>query len=188
MADKVTKEIWKNASAGLRHYIALSAIGEQISKTVNAGRTFTISPIERRLNQEAVYDSKVDPFRDGTFLLVRETDDTELDEIESPNSVTDDEIEAAVREAIGGDTVPIEAMIAKVGGINTAQRIYEETVAADAPGSVIELARKKVESLEERPTGMDGEPLVVGERDVVTAAAMADTGKASDAKWKTKIE
>lgn len=188
MADQVTKEIWKNASAGLRHYIALSAIGEQISRTVNAGRTFTITPLERRLNQEAVYDAKVDPFRDGTFLMVRETDDTVMDEIESPNSVTDAEIEAAVQEAVGGDTVPIEAMIEKVGGINTAQRIYEETVAMDAPGSIIEMAKKKVESLEERPTGLDGETLVVGERDVVTAAAMADTGKAADSKWKTKIE
>jgi hypothetical protein len=188
MAEEVKKEIWKNASAGLRFYIALTAIGEQTTKTVNSGRTFTISALERRLNQEAVYGKEVDPFRDGTFLLVRQADDTEQDEIESPNSVTDAEIETAVREAMGGDSVAIEMMIERVGGINTAQRIYEEAVAADAPGSVIELAKAKVESLEERPVGVDGKPIAVGERDVVTAAAMADTGKSSKQDWKTKIE
>ena len=183
---EITKEIWKNVSAGLRHYIALNAIGEQTSKTVRAGRTFTLTPLERRLNQEAVYDPKVDPFRDGTFLVVKETDDTEMDEILSPNSVTDGEIEDAIREAIGGDPIPIEAMIERIEGINTAQRIYEEAVAMDAPASVVEHAKAKVESLEERPTGVDGQPIAVGERDVVTAAVMADTGTKKD--WKTKIE
>ena len=188
MADPVTKEIWKNVSAGLRHYIALDVIGNQTSKTVKAGRTFTITQMERRLNQEAVYDAKVDPFRDGTYLIVKDTEDTVTDEIESPNSVTDGEIEAAVRESIGGDTVPIEAMLSRVGGINTAQRIYEEAVAMDAPASVVEMAKTKVESLEERPTGVDGRTIAVGERDVVTAAVMADTGKGTNDQWKTKVE
>lgn len=184
MADPAPKEIWKNVSPGLRHYIALNAIGEQTSKNVGAGRTFTITAMERRLNQEAVYDPSVDPFRDGTFLNVKATDDTVEDEIESPDSVTDAEIQLVLQEAIGGDAVPYEAMLARIGGINTATRIFEEAVAMDVPQSLVDLAREKMESLEELPIGTDGEPVPTATREVVGAVEGGKPVK----QWTTRIE
>ncbi len=181
------KEVWKNVAAGPRHYICFTAIGEQTNRVVQAGRTFTVSQTERRLNQEAVYDAKVDPFRDGTFIIVRETDDTIIDEFESVDSITDKEIEVAVREAVGGEPERIEGMIAAISGINTANRILEElVVSGDAPSSVVDMAKEKVDELTDRPIGEDGEQIAVGSRDVVTAAVMADTGTKKD--WKTKVE
>lgn len=183
--DLITREIWKNASAGLRHYICLSAIGEQTSKTVRPGRTFTVTQLERRLNQEAVHDTPADPFRNGTFLIVKEAEDTEVDEIESPNSVTDAEIQDVISQAMGGDEVPFEAMVARVGGINTAQRIYEETVALDASQSIVSVAKERTEELADLPVGSDGNPIIVGSKEVVTSRP---TPAASTSEWKTKIE
>jgi hypothetical protein len=187
MGDLPTKEIWKNVAAGPRHYLCLNAIGEQTTKVVQPNRTFTVSVTERRLNQEAVYDPKADPFRDGTFLMVRDTENTESDEIDSPNSVTDDEIEKAVREALGGDPVPVEMMLERIDSINTANRIYEELVAEDASHNLVEMAKAKVDEFTERPIGNDGEPITVGQRETVTRAVeMAGTGTKKD--WKTKVE
>lgn len=182
--DLVTREIWKNAAAGLRHYICLNAIGEQTSKTVGPGRTFTVTQLERRLNQEVVYDVSADPFRNGTFLIVKEAEDTEADEIESPDSVTDAEIQEVIGLAMSGDEVPFEAMVARVKGINTAQRIYEEAVSLDASQSIVTVARDRMGDLEELPVGSDGNPIAVGSKEVV---ASRPPDAASD-EWKTKIE
>lgn len=180
------KEVWKNVAAGPRHYICFTAIGEQTSRVVQAGRTFTVSQTERRLNQEAVYDAKVDPFRDGTFIIVRETEDSVADEFESVDSITDKEIEEAVQEAIAGDPERIERMIHAISGINTANRILEEVVIGDAPSSIVDLAKERVDELTDKPIGGDGEPIAIGTKDVVSAAVMADTGAKKD--WKTKVE
>lgn len=184
---EMQKEVWKNVAAGPRHYICFTAIGEQTSRVVQPGRTFTVSPTERRLNQEAVFDAKVDPFRDGTFINVRETEESESDEFESVDSITDKEIEVAVSEAVGGDTERIEGMIRAISGINTASRILEElVVVGEAPSSLVDLAKEKVDELTDKPTGDDGKPIAIGTRDVVSAAVMADTGVKKD--WKTKVE
>jgi hypothetical protein len=180
------KEVWKNVAAAPRHYICFTSIGELTSKVVQAGRTFTCTSVERRLNQEAVYDAKVDPFRDGTFILVKETDDTVHDEIESVDSITDQEIEVAVNEAIGGDPVRIDTMLRAVSGINTANRILEELVVQDASSSLVNAAKELVDKLTDKPIGDDGNPITIGSREVISTAMMADTGTRKD--WKTKVE
>lgn len=164
---QLDREVWKNTSAGMRHYITLDPIGNQTSRVVQAGRTFTITPLERQLNQEAVWDSSADLFRNGTFIMLKGTEDTNSDEVESPNSVSDSEIEEAVHEALGGDSVPIEAMLEKVSSVQTAQRVLEELVIQDAPASLVELAKAVVDKFTDKPLGPDGEPMEIPERETV---------------------
>lgn len=170
---QLDREVWKNVSPGLRHYITLDPIGNQTSTTVQPGRTFTITPLERQLNQQAVYDPKADLFRNGTFVLVKETEDTLTDEIVSPNSVSDAEIEEAVHEALAGDPVRVELMLERVSSTTTAQRILEELVLQDAPQSLVELAKEIVDKFEDKPIGPDGERMNIVERETVMSQEIA---------------
>lgn len=163
----VERELWKNVSPGLRYYLILDMFGNQTHGLVQAGRTFTITPLERQLNQQAAQSAKADMFRNGTFVLVKVTDDTIQAEIDSPNSVTDAEIETAVAEAVAGDSVPIEAMLERLSSMVTGQRILEEVVLQDAPQSLVNLTKQRIEDLTDRPIGPDGKPMKIVEREVI---------------------
>jgi hypothetical protein len=99
--------------------------------------------------------------------LVKVTDDTIQAEIDSPNSVTDAEIETAVAEAVAGDSVPIEAMLERLSSMVTGQRILEEVVLQDAPQSLVNLTKQRIEDLTDRPIGPDGKPMKIVEREVI---------------------
>lgn len=172
----VEKELWKNVAPGLRYYITIDALGNKSHNVVQPGRTFSISPTERRLNQDAAYETKADLFRNGTFVMLKETDDTVTDEIESPNSISDGEIETAAAEALGGDTVPYEAMLARTSSAVTAQRILEEAVLQDLPTSLVQAAKDKVEEFAERPIGPDGKPMQIVERETMAAPEIDPEG------------
>lgn len=168
----VGRELWRNVSPGLRYYITMDALGNQTHGVVQPGRTFTITPLERQLNQQASHSTKADLFRNGTFVLVQKTDETVEDEIDSPNSLADDDIERAVSIAIAeDDTVAFEAMVARMSSVVTGQRILEEVVLQDAPQSMVNAVKEKIEEISEAdlPIGPDGEPQKVIERENIPA-------------------
>lgn len=170
VATKIAgRELWRNVSPGLRYYITMDALGNQTHGVVQPGRTFTITPLERQLNQQAAHSAKADLFRNGTFVIVQTTDDTDVDEIASPNSIADSDIEEAVSEAITGDPVPFELMLERMESVVTGQRILEEVVLQDAPTSMVSAVKAKMEQLEEAaaPMGPDGKPMKVVERDTI---------------------
>lgn len=163
----VEREIWKNVSSGLRHFIIFDPVGNQTHGLVQAGRTFTITALERQMNQQAAHSSDADLFRNGTFVLIKETEETVEDEIASPNSVSDDEIFTAVAEALGGDSVAIEAMLERCSSVVTAQRLLEELIVQDASASLVELAKGKVKEFSDTPLGPDGKPMDIVERETI---------------------
>lgn len=163
----LVKEIWRNVTQGLRYYIALDPIGNQTHKSVQPGRTFTISPMERRLNQEAAWAEKADMFKNGTFVLEQESPETLSEEVESANALTDKQIEEAVALAGKGKTEAIETILTDLDSLVTAERILDELVSQDARQSLINAAKNKVEILTERPIGPDGKPMRVAQRETV---------------------
>lgn len=165
------KELWKNVAQGTRHYVRLDPIGNQTHGVVQPGKTFTITPLERRLNQEAAYATKADMFLNGTFILLQACEDTVLSEIESDDAVSDEELEDAVRSAGEGDTVGIELMMERVESLVTAERILEELVVQDARQSLVDAAKRKVSDYTERPLGPDGKPMQIAERETIDASA-----------------
>ncbi len=181
MAKVAQRELWKNVSPGLRYFIKLDPIGNQTHGLVQAGKTFTISDIERQLNQEMAAEATADLFRNGTFVLVKPTEDTELDEVESVNSLSDNDIEVAVSEMLGDDTVPLELMMETVTSAVTAERILEELVMQDAPQSWITKSKELVKQHTDFPIGSDGKPMEVVEREVIETPSVEEGFRASKA-------
>ena len=176
VAKAVERELWKNVSAGLRHYIMLDPVGHQTHGLAQAGRTFTLTPLERQLNQQAAHAPEADLFRNGTFVLIKETDDTVPDEIQSPNSISDAEITEAVHEALAKNPVPIELMLEQCTSVVTAQRILEELVVQDASASLVEQAKAKVVEFSDRPIGPDGKPMDLIERETIAPPTIEADG------------
>jgi hypothetical protein len=182
MATKVAKkELWKNVSPGLRYYLRLDPIGNQTHGVVQAGKTFTISDVERQLNQEIAHDPKADLFRNGTFVLVKPTKNTIEDEVESVNSLSDHEIETAVSEMLGDDEVPLDLMMETVTSAVTAERILEELVIQDAPQSWVDRAKVLIKEHTDYPIGQDGKPMEVVEREVIETPSVEEGFRASRA-------
>jgi len=181
MVKVAQKELWKNVSSGLRYYIRLDPLGNQTHGLVQAGKTFTIGALERQLNQEIAHDSEADLFRNGTFVLIKQTKDTIADEVESVNSISDQEIEEAVHQLLAEDPVPLELMMERVTSQVTAQRILEEVIVQDVPQSYVDKAKELVEKYMDYPIGTDGQPMKVVEREVIETPQIEEGFRASQA-------
>lgn len=146
MAAKL--ELWRNTAPGMRWYIAFDLQGREKTKTVPGGRTFTLSTFERQINQERAATPEQDLFRNGTFILAKPSDETDNDEIFSPNALTDQEIETIVHDVVFGD-MKINDVIDQIDSGVTLFRLYEAfTLEEKAPERVKAAIKKKRDSLE----------------------------------------
>lgn len=148
MSDQRDKiEVWKNSAAGMRWYKILDRQGFEHGKTVQGGRTFTLTAFDRQINQDLAATPEQDLFRNGNFVLIKKANDTQMDEIESPDSFTDAELTTLVHEILAKDKT-IEVAIHFVESPVTLGRLMEELVIEDAPQSAIDAVRAKKESKE----------------------------------------
>lgn len=184
MAEQVVKELWKNEAAGMRWVTVFDPVGNPKSQIVHPGKTFLVSPLERQVNQDAVHAKGADLFTNGTFTLVRATEETVADEIESVNSLSDDEIEAAIAKVKQGDTSALDLMIEVTYSHITASRIYEALVVADVAQSWVSMAKTKMDSLEETLTDDQGNP-IVSER--VRTGVGTNVSHDEKDKWKVAV-
>ncbi len=140
-------EVWKNTAAGMRWYKILDRQGREVGKTVQGGRTFTLAPFDRQINQDEAASPEQDLFRNGNFVLIKAAEDTNMDEIESSDSFTDAELSALVHEILAKDKT-IEQVIYPIESPVTLGRLMEELVIEDASKSAIDAVRKKKETKE----------------------------------------
>lgn len=89
---KDTVEVWKNVARGFSWITKIAPNGSEMAEVVHAGRIFTITPYERQINQWKAATPEQDLFRNGRFLLVQAAEETNHDEIESVESMTDAEL------------------------------------------------------------------------------------------------
>lgn len=68
-------ETWRNATAGTVYITRIGEYGKRISELIYGGRVFSITPQERRLNQNACANAKLDMFTNGTLEAVSLLDD-----------------------------------------------------------------------------------------------------------------
>lgn len=141
MAEDI--EVWQNVSLGPKWYISFDAQGRQSTKTVKGGKTFTVSVLERRMNQEAANPAQC-LFRNGTFVLRSGSQMTNVEEFESAEALTDAQIEIIVRDVIQGDADPADF----IGGLTsqvTLQRILEAFVLdGGAKATVIDAVKARI--------------------------------------------
>lgn len=158
-------EVWKNTAAGARWVKGSDRTGREISKVVPGGKTFTLSTFERQLNQDSVVDATRDMFRNGTFLLVRSSDETIESEILSPNALTDSEIERVVYEVLAG-TLDMADAIADVDSTVTLHRIWEAAVLEELPAKDVKAVKRKLDSY--KKASVPEREIVSGREVVVT--------------------
>lgn len=140
-------EVWQNVTPGAKWYVCYDRQGREITKVVGGGKTFVISVFERQINQDMASSPEADLFRNGTFVLKKESEETDPAEIESPDSLTDSEVEAIAREITHGDLTAADA-IRKINSVLTLGRIYEALVMEDAPKSAIDTVKAKIAELD----------------------------------------
>ncbi len=134
--DKV--EVWKNVAKGMRWYTRFDIAGRETDGKVNGGRTFTLTPFERQINQEKAATSDLDLFRNGNFVLVRKASDTNEEEIRSSSSLTQTEIEALVLEVMA-EPEQLDGVLAEIGpSAITLDRFKEFAVAHGLPSELVE--------------------------------------------------
>lgn len=139
-------EVWKNTANGTRWFLTFDPRGVETAKTVKGGKSFSLTPLERQVNQERA-DEGNDLFRDGTFLLVKAAESTNMDEIASDQALTDGEIEVQVHELLAKN-VSADELIAGIESSVTLGRLYEKLVLEDAPPTAIAIVREKMLSKE----------------------------------------
>jgi len=156
-------EVWKNSAAGMRWCQTLDARGLEKAKLVQAGRVFTITPFDRQLNQDMAASPKQDLFRNGTFVLVKAAKNTEMTEIESPDSLTDSEVQGLVHDILA-KTLTAEQVVRDITSPIALNRIYTQLVLEeDAPKHALEVVKAK-------KAKMEGGTQVATERVVVADA------------------
>jgi hypothetical protein len=88
-------ETWRNATPGITFFTKLGEYGKRETELVYGGRTFALTPAERRLNQNMYATTELDLFTNGTFVPVAlidgEPDTPQLRK--SPNTLTDSDIQ-----------------------------------------------------------------------------------------------
>ena len=88
-------EVWRNNTPGTTYFTKLGEYGKRMTELVHGGRTFTLTPAERRINQSGYAGPEQDLFVNGTFqpvtLLDGEPDTPQLRE--NPNTLTDRDIQ-----------------------------------------------------------------------------------------------
>jgi hypothetical protein len=125
--EQQSVEVWKNTAAGPRHFIKFDRLGHEISELVRGGQTFTITTFARQINQQRAASAELDLFRNGALVLVKAGEATEMDEIESSDSYTDNELMSLVHD-IMAKNITVENAIRRIESTVTLGRLHEALV------------------------------------------------------------
>lgn len=68
-------EQWKNTTAGMIYITRIGDYGKKQTELIGSGRVFSITPQERRLNQNGCATPALDMFQNGTLAAVSLLDD-----------------------------------------------------------------------------------------------------------------
>lgn len=143
-------EAWQFTGAG-KLYVAqfTGKHGEVSFEAILGGKTFHLTPAERRLNSQRCINDQADPFKNGTCVPIELTEKTPAQDrafIESnPELISDEEIAALVK---GGKTAKADGALAeKLEAISnpiTLVRILTAATAADVALSKMNLIQMRI--------------------------------------------
>lgn len=152
-----TLELWKNTALGQRWIICFDLQGRETTRVVQPESTFTLSTFERQINQERAALPEMDLFRDGTFVLMKESNETNPDEVKSPSAMTDAEIEQFVIDVqfnAEGEKAKareqsdmLAVMLEDISSPDTVRRLTAAFEESESPASVMRVLEKKAKEL-----------------------------------------
>lgn len=167
-------EVWKNVTKGMRWFTRFNMQGVETDGRVQGGRTFTLTPFERQVNQEKAANNELDLFRNGTFIMVRGANDTIEEEIRSSSSLTQSELSDLAVQVLA-EPDDLEGILADIGpSIPTLDRFKEFLIAHEAPAGAIEKVEKAFYEAENTGDRALKQPVV--RRRVVGASEVVETG------------
>lgn len=148
-----TIEVWRSKSRGLCSVKVLDTLGRESDKLIRGEQTFTISSTERQMNQYAAANTELDMFRNGMFVLVQAAKSTDMEEIKSPDSWTDDEIEDSIMQATGDiaagdDNVTFAKIIESLSSVVTLTRFKEEAAMQELNPAYRELIDARISEVD----------------------------------------
>ena len=148
-------EIWRNSSLGMCSVRVLDTFGREDDKVVRGGQTFQLSTHERKMNQWLAATPEQDMFRNGYFSLIAPSGETDMEEIQSPDSWTDKEIEDFVLQRVGEDKAgavdPADALnkvLDVMVSTLTLRRFQEEVVVQKLPAKYRKLVDDRLRDIE----------------------------------------
>lgn len=139
-------EVWKNTASGMRWVTVFDRQGRETNKIVQSGRTFTLTTLERQINQDKVATPEYDTFRNGTFVLIKPSDETDMDEIKSPNSFTETEMLELVHDAMAGSK-RLDKVLEQVTSLATLDRLMASLLIVDAPPELTNMVKDRISEL-----------------------------------------
>ena len=126
-------EIWRHSGAGRVFLTKFNAAGTETSVAVGGGKTVTLTPQERRLNQDRCASDKLDFFKNGTLVPVRLVEsEYDFEELANNRQVMSDEEIAAL---LTGHPSTFKKRVEELTNPVTIQRII------DAAGDEITVAK-----------------------------------------------
>lgn len=150
-------ETWKNPTEGRVWINRLDRFGELVKvEVINSGKTFHISPGERRLNQEMAATSDQDVFSNGTLSPMRllEGDADAAAFAANPNLMTEDDMRVLFKPArteaakvVAGDA--FIDRLASIKNIATLDRLLALAREEDAPLSRVEAITQRMAELQQ---------------------------------------
>jgi hypothetical protein len=122
-------ETWENTTKGRVFVRKFDARGQLAGELVGAGRSFHLTPQERRINQEMAASEGLDVFKNGILQPVRLLEgDEDYEEIASnPNHVSDSDI----RKMVKSHHKTFEKRLSEIQNPSALQRVLEIAKAED---------------------------------------------------------
>lgn len=145
-------ETWRNTTAGVVFIVRVGEYGRRIEELVQGGRTFAVTPAERRMNQNLCATKDLDPFVNGTLApvsLLEDEPDTEILRA-NPNNLEEADLPKLFRLPLA----QFDDRIGKITNVNVIGRLLN---LARAPEQRDQITLAKYEALKVRELTLKGE-------------------------------
>lgn len=140
-------ESWKNTTAGRIFLKKYDKRGELAAEMVPGGKTFQITPHERRINSEMAASPGLDFFSNGQLTPVRliETEEDAKEIASNPNLMAESEMV----DLFKAHWKTFESRIAEVGNLTTLQRLLEvaQSDQVDAKVRQVDALKARIEEI-----------------------------------------
>jgi hypothetical protein len=103
-------EVWKNAGHAQIVVLRNGPNGLPRHELITGMRTFSISPEDRRMNQNMAADPKLDVFSNGMLQPINLPEDTEPEVTDNPNHLSDAQLPSLFRTQIRTFTKRVETI------------------------------------------------------------------------------
>jgi hypothetical protein len=123
VSEETERETWTNPGRGTVYIFALDVTGKQVQKKILPGERISITPQERRMNQEVAVRTTLDFFTNGTLAPVTLAETAADYEMlrESPHVMSDSDI----KELFSSSASAFKKRIAEISNLLLLERIAE---------------------------------------------------------------